>query len=450
MATQLKPPSRRSPLRAIQALFQEARQLERRRRHRYAAIVVVACGLVVAAGSLIPGGGNGSRARADGRPAQVGVASAGLPSAGDYFSLAAVNGHLLVAGGPQGSLFPSGTTTLVDGRAQGTCDASTVNPATLKLGPVRHGNCGDPALYGERVMAISYLDRGIPPGGGVATFAVRIARVDPTARDGYTLGPIVMSYPQCSDCGAEWIYGDGSLWLYDNVTTSRHPGSELLRVSATTGVVRQRWRVPYFTRVLLAVDADGLWFAPSNESSSAPNLHPTAAQKRAYQSLYRVTPSSRPVEVLDIRTAFWLVASAHTVWVDAGDPPNDFQLWRLQGRSATPTLLGHYPRNSSQGAEFGAGLPTYAGNAAIGIYYVINETARQQIIRLSPTTATEQTVANVKAPPTVSQYSRQPPAIALGRAFYFLDPPTLSYNTGGTAVISGTAVLYRVRPTASK
>ncbi|HTU95396.1 MAG TPA: hypothetical protein VMF14_06110 [Solirubrobacteraceae bacterium] len=447
MATQLKQRSRLTRLHRIRALFPEARRLARRRRRRYAALVIVACGAAAVAGALIPGSGSGPPRRADDGRIGVGVSSITLPTAGDYFSLATVNGHLLVSGGPDGPLFPSGTTTLVHGRAQGTCTAAIVNPVTLRLGSAARGNCGDPALYGERVMAISSLARGIPTGGGAGAFAVRIARADPTARDGYRLGPIVMTYPQCSDCGAEWIYGDGSLWLYDNVTTFRSHAGQLLRISATTGAVLQRWRVPGFTRVLLAADADGLWFAPSNESSMGPGLHPTPAQQRAYQSLYRVTPGSPPVAVLDVRTAFSLIASDHTVWVDAGDQRDAVQRWRLHGSPTKATLLGRYPSNQLRGAEYGAGLPTYAGNAAIGIDFVVNQTGRQRIIRLSPDTATQRTVATVNAPARISPFSTPPPAVALGDAFYFLDPPTLTYHGGGqAATVSGAAVLYRVTP----
>src|ERR1700733_11231165 len=216
MAAFHKLPLRRRVRRWLRSLFHEARQLERRRRRRYAAGVVLVCGIAAGGGFLISENGVSSAGPGD-HPVPPLVSSLALPKAGGYFSLAVVGGHVIVSGGPEGSLFPSGSTTsLSNDRAVGTCDAAAVEPGTLKLGHVAHANCGDPTLYGEQVLAVSYLAQ--PPASRpdeLDTFAVRIAHVDPAARDGYPLGPIVMTYPQCSDCDAQWVYGDGSLWLYD-------------------------------------------------------------------------------------------------------------------------------------------------------------------------------------------------------------------------------------------
>ena len=108
---------------------------------------------------------------------------------------------------------------LADGRAVGTCDAATVDPRTLAIGLVKKANCADPTLYGQRVLALTYFSRHVASDGG-AMLAVRIAHADAAARDGYTLGPVVNTYQQCSDCQAAVIYGDGSLWIY-NPTAER-------------------------------------------------------------------------------------------------------------------------------------------------------------------------------------------------------------------------------------
>lgn len=55
MATQLKPPPQRGMQGLLDALFREARRLQRRRRRRYSVAVLIAGGLLVAAGVLIPG-----------------------------------------------------------------------------------------------------------------------------------------------------------------------------------------------------------------------------------------------------------------------------------------------------------------------------------------------------------------------------------------------------------
>ena len=361
-----------------------------------------------------------------------------------------------MSGGPAGSLFPSGaSTSLSEGRAVGTCDAATVEPGTLRLAHVMHANCGDPALYGEQVLAVSYLAQLVSRTHGVGEFAVRIAHVDPAARDGYTLGPVVMTYPQCSDCDAQWIYGDGSLWLYGPYDGGlSQPESELLRVSDATGKVVHRWAIPQNARELLAVDADGLWFAPSVEGGFP--LHTTASQRIRYESLYRVTPGAKtPLRAFTIPSgnALWLVAADHTVWLESRGAHGRFELWRLQGPNATPTFHGTYPVNTDQGVDIGEAPPTHAGNATIGIYYVNDPGPAsppgtpQQIIRLSPDAPTQRAVATVPAPPDVTGYGAGPPAVALGHSFYFLDPPLLNYVSGNRPpVVQGQGVLYEVNP----
>ena len=205
---------------------------------------------------------------------------------------------------------------------------------TLRLGDVRHANCGDPALYGEQVLAVSYVAQPASRTRGVGEFAVRIAHVDPAARDGYTLGPVVMTYQQCSDCSAQWIYGDGSLWLYGH--------GELLRVSDTSGKVVQRWAIPPNPRELLAVDADGLWFAPSVEGGFP--IHTSASQLIRYESLYRVTPGAKtPARVFEIPggSALWLVAAGHAVWLESGGPRSRSRFDLAPSRTKRKT---HLPR----------------------------------------------------------------------------------------------------------
>ncbi len=71
----------------------------------------------------------------------------------------------------------------------------------------------------------------------------------------------------------------------------------------------------------------------------------------------------------------------------------------------------------------------------------------QRIVRLSPDAPTERNVATVRALSTVSNYGMPPSAVALTRAFFFLDPPTISYPGGNSPpVVHGTGVLYRVTP----
>lgn len=412
-------------------------------------------GAIVAAFMLLASGTQGVATTGASGSFRVVVSSVTLPKSGDYARLAVVGGHLLVLG--QGSLFPSGIAVASNGRLtplnsrpSATCATAVVDTATLRLSDLNAANCGDPAVYHERAIAVSYWVNS----RGISWIETRIARVDPSAPDGYTLGPVVMSYPQCSDCWAQQIYGDGSLWIYDGFVDAHQQG-ELVRVSESTGSVVQRWPLPSFARPLVAVDADGFWLAPSNESGYPAGVTP--AQRILYQSLYRVSPGARAAaRVFTIGTygALWLVASVHTVWLDGGDLIGPTVLWRLEGTDAKPTLHGTYPAKSSQGAEYGEGAPTYAGNAAIGIYHVTTNfastTATQRIVRLAPDAPSEQTVAVITAPSTITPNSfgfSSPAAVALGNSLLFLDPPNISYPAGNKPpIVQGAGVLYRVTP----
>jgi hypothetical protein len=430
----------------IDALFGEARALERRRRRRYLMLALLGC-LLVGAVALTSGGG---RDRAPTTEASLGaratVSSAVLPSAGEYTSLAVIGGRLIVSGGPDGSLLGSGSvTSLAGGRAFGNCTAGSVDPSSLELTAVASGNCGDPALYVERVLPISSVLRGVPPGGGLQTLAVRIAVVDPAARDGYALGPVVVTYPQCSSCSVEWIYGNGSLWLFaPSVRNAVNSPGELLRVSEHTGRVQQHWLMPGMSRALLAVDSDGLWIAPSLFTGFP--IHATASEKLSFESLYRVSAGMRkPARLFTVGPAgaYWMVASGHTVWLDVTRRNGPSALWRLRGASAAPTIRGR-PLGGGPGCiQSGEGQPTMAGNAAIGLYCLSSD-GNGAVIRVSPNAGGARTVASA----SVSSTTYSAPAAVLDGSFFFLVPATLSYPGGGSAAPVGQShgVLYRITP----
>jgi hypothetical protein len=191
-------------------------------------------------------------------------------------------------------------TSFAHGRVEGTCSAATVDAVTLRVIGVARGSCGDPALFGERVIPIVYAPtQRNAPGWGTNALAMRIATVDRAAPGGYRVGPIIVTYPDCSDCRAETIYGDGSLWVYSSMVGTRAKFGELLRVSETTGAVLERWKMPSLARALLATNFNGLWIAPSIESGWPAGATPSA--KLADESLYRVTPGVRaPARVFDV------------------------------------------------------------------------------------------------------------------------------------------------------
>jgi hypothetical protein len=456
MATLLKSSVARRVRRALGSLFEEARRLERRRRFRYAARALIAAGVAAGGAVLIVDGSSTRSPGAESHPVPF-FSSATLPQKGDYFALAAVNNRIVVSGGPTGSLLPSGSaTSLAHDRAVGTCDAATVNTRTLKLGHVTHANCGDPALYGEQVLAISYLIHPTSQTHGIGVFAVRIAHADAHALDGYTLGPVVGSYQQCSDCSAEWVYGDHSLWIY-GVHEGRlgdGPG-ELLRSSDATGKVAQRWTFQTGVRELLAADNDGLWFAPSIETGTA--LHPTRTQRTDAESLYHVAPgASEPTRELTIGSADWLVAAGQTAWLETrtvtGRERIKSTLLRVTRPSGKAAALGSYKHPFDQTVDIGANPITHVGNGKLGIFYVnlpqstSLPNSSEQIMRLDPS-APKQTVIVKDVRPADTSDMIGLPGAALGRSVYFLDPQQLDYLGGRKApAVQGQAVLYRLTP----
>lgn len=456
MATLLKSSVARRVRHVLGTLFEEARLLERRRRFRYVAGALIAAGVAAGGSFLLIDGSGDSSAGGDGHPVPL-FSSVTLSQHGDYFALAAVDNRIVVSGGSTGSLFPSGSaTSLADDRAVGRCDSATVNTRTLKLEHVTQANCGDPALYGEQVLAISYLIHPVSRRRGVGVFAIRIAHADAHALDGYTLGPVVGSYQQCSDCSAEWVYGDHSLWIYGVHKGNFGGGAgELLRISDATGKVAQHWTFPTGVRELLAADENGLWFAPSIETGTP--LHPTKTQRTDAESLYHVTPgASKPTRELTIGSADWLVASGQTAWLETrtvtGNQRIKSTLWRVTGPSGKATALGSYKHPFEQAVDISTKVITHAGSGKIGIFYVNLPQSTslpnpsEQIMRLDPNTAKQTVIIKDVQPANTSDMTGLP-AAALGRSVYFLDPQQLDYPGGRRGpIVRGQAVLYRLTP----
>jgi len=252
MAATVEPP----PVEALDAgVIEDARA--RQRRHRRVAGVIAAAAVVVAAvayGASGSGGGHSAPAASGGnRPGAASihhvVTEKNLSNDDNYNSIGRVGGRLVVTGSTVGR---HGTTV---------CDAAVVDPTTLALSGVRSGSCDDPTLSGEPVLPIEAGEPRVPffPHDGIGTDTLRIAHLT-AAPPAYHVGPVVMRTPQISTAHPVWAYGDGYLWLYDG--TSSH-GSEVLRISETSGAVLARVSMPNLPRPILAADADGLWMAPS-------------------------------------------------------------------------------------------------------------------------------------------------------------------------------------------
>ncbi|HZS25538.1 MAG TPA: hypothetical protein VFA30_11210 [Gaiellaceae bacterium] len=370
-------------------------------------MIVVAAGAAGGLGYALSGGTSAQP------PLGAVVRSLDLSGSAGYESLALVRGRLILSGGPNGSLYPSASVAASPHwPAARRCWSAVVDPGTLKLSHRRTGACDDPRLYGVDVLPVNFVDNG-----GRDDSTVRIARA---TRRGYAVGPVVLRYTETSDTDAEWIYGDGFLWIYEPDATG---GSELLQVSATTGAVVDRIPMPMISRPLLAVDADGLWFAPSG--TSAWNGHPVRA-------LYRVAPGARRPQIAarQIPLARWLVAKGHAVWVGGAD-----DLWRFGGPDARPELNRSLDAALGDG-ELGYGEPGYVV-AAGGVWTVVPRRG-ESVIRLDPKLG--------RATLTVALRPRQtdesPPLVVFHGAAFVLDPPAQSgaypYRR------SGFSALYRV------
>ncbi len=346
---------------------------------------VRAFALVAAAVTIIVASGGSSTADPAPGSVKVAVARLGLSPAASYEAIASVDGRVALSGGRGGSLFASAS----DARGAIRCDSVVVDPATLSVSEQRSGNCEDPRLYGVQALVVNSFINGNPDGA-----TVRIAHVTP---QGYVLGPIVMTYTELSDTDAEWVYGDGFLWVYDDLTTH---GSELLRVSATTGRVLQTARMPPVDRPLIAADADGFWLAPATNSSG--------------RGLYHLAPGmTRPVFVRAFsQGAIWMVASDHSVWLDLNNFPHHETLLRFdRGRLAWDVPSG---LTLAEG-EVGYGQPKYVGGAH-GIWTV----QQREVVHIDPDAAHASRVVRL-----AGAFGQPTPIILDGFLFVLESPRTL-------------------------
>jgi hypothetical protein len=203
---------------------------------------------------------------------------------------------------------------------------------------------------------------------------VRIAHVVPHSA-GYTLGPVVMTFPAFAwaDSAPTWIYGGGDLWLYE---WDNPGGVDLERISATTGDVLQRLRVPKVWHPILAYNDDGLWVAPSGQSGSS--------------ELYLVAPgattAARVFHFPDHGFAKWIVGSDDALWLNAQPRAvSDVGVaWMLRGPEAKP--VGHVPESASLVQVFETlGDSGMVGVASDGLW-AAPPTAydEQQVVRIDP------------------------------------------------------------------
>ena len=130
------------------------------------------------------------------------------------------------------------TSSSNDPEVANTCSSASVDPSSFNTSDERAGSCADPALEGRQVLPVFAIDKNLPASTGCPSAVVRIAHVV-SQSPGYTLGPVLMTFPALawSDSAPTWIYGGSDLWLYE---WDNPGGIDLMRISATTGAVLQR------------------------------------------------------------------------------------------------------------------------------------------------------------------------------------------------------------------
>ncbi len=352
------------------------------------------------------------------------VAMVTLPKSDQFDGIAAINGRVVLYGP---------TPSLGNPSSSSACSFAVVVPSTLALSDVRHGSCADPALFGRSVIPTVSIDKDLPASGGGPSAVVRIAHVTPGSQ-GYALGSIVMTFSALAygQTQPSWIYGGGDLWLYDWVDHF-----DLLRVSARTGAVLQRLTIPKIQTPLLAFNRDGLWIAPSGESSGP---------------LYRLAPGSTKVSAaFDLARggfAWWLDASGDSVWLDAQPRPvaRVSTIWHLRGPNAIP--LWHEAaspilHSESDGVNAG-GSATVGGTT--GLWTVVSRASgAQQVIRIDPRTGKltiEATLTTQAVGPSSGFWSL--PAATLAGSLFLLDRPTTGGAPGADRVQFGS--LFRITP----
>jgi len=395
---------------------------------RVAAIAATAAAIAASYASATSAAGRPTHGASD----RVSVASVRLSPADLYETLAVVDGRLILSGGPEGdSDFPSASFSTGPRFPPATnCHSAVVDPATLALSDERSGDCIDPRLYGVSVLPLNSVDNGTPRGSTV--------RIVHATAAGYTVGPVVMRYSEASDTDAEWVYGDGYLWVYDPSTTR---GAVLLRISQATGTVLQSIRMPWVDRPLLAADGDGFWIAAAVNSGFDP---PSAG------GLYRVAPGmDRARLVRKIHwDANWMLAAGRSLWIDINHAGTSSTLLRINGTSTAPAL--EISSRFSAGYELGYNQTAFAGDSAAGIWTVQQQLPAQKqqlVMRIDPASGRPSQVASVTPPAGFFMEYTSPPVVTLGRSLFFLDPPIVNYPAGtSAATVTGPSALYRVTP----
>jgi hypothetical protein len=247
-------------------------------------------------------------------------------------------------------------------------------------------------LAGQRVVPVETIEKGGDTGD------VRISALE--SADAFRVGPIVMRYGNYSDTRPEWTYGGGYLWIFDAKSPS---GTEVLRVSESTGAVLSTVHLPWSARVLLAADEDGLWIGQSAEGGWQ------RGEKLPLLELGARAPivALQSPQPLDGGRVDWLAAFGHTAIaavsdysrstetsIDTLQGPTGHPLIVKTGNAWQPTNIGEGPFDAppvleAPGIGLVAAMPGWDGQ--------FSETpVSESVLRIDPLTGRDSRLALLK------------------------------------------------------
>ncbi len=417
----------------VEILIREARRLRRRRWAIGMAVVALAVtgsGLGVGFSGSGSGGQHRRGLPGHGEAGKAIVISSGvtmldLSKSDKYGDIALAGGRIVLYGPAIRAQYPS---------ASARCNSAEVDPTTLALSHLMTSSCANPAIEDQHVLPVVTVEPDVAFGtGGVATVTVRISRVV-AGPPGYLLGPVVMSFPQESDGWPTWTYGGGDLWLFDALAKG---GSQLVRISCSTGAVLQRIAMPAISRPIVAFDDDGFWLAPAANSGG---------DSGASNGVYHVTPGSaaatRAFSLPSGEPVSWLVAIGHSLWLAPGPRPS--AIWHRTGASATLAGRAQLPASLADVLMVqGSGSAMVGGPS--GLWTAVPKAAGtgQRVFLLLPDSGSATEVALLKpayAAPDDLRYGKIE-AVSYRRSMYLLDPPA---ESGPGYRSEGFSALYRI------
>jgi hypothetical protein len=398
------------------------------------AIVVQRSGGGKSAGPKVVSSSTTSTSVPKGSPSSGVAASVNLSKSDEYSSISDVGGKLVLFG-PKG--YPSMAMT---------CNAAALNPSTLALGDRVSGSCADPATEGQRVLPVFTVERGVAwsKPGGASTVTVEVSHAAPltpalhlgpmvmAGLPDYRVGPVVMRFPDQSGSWPVWAYGDGYMWLYGSTTTK---GSELLRISESTGAVAAHVHMPDLPGPILVVDKDGIWMAPPANSHGSAVFHVGVRGSVAIPVFHLASGEY----------AAWMLAAGHSVWFAASSSGKGWALWQLVGSAAQRRSHGTIASLDNE-VEIPGGASTMVGDGSGGLWTAVSNASgtEQIVIQVDPTSGAFNTIASITPgyarPADLLRGAWQ--ALTLDGSMYLLDPPATSPKSPKTP--DGFSAVYRI------